>query len=425
MLTRTMHVLQHLIWRYPDHVITGLAWLCLAGVLASASTSILIKHYPKTRTMVRAGPPLALPLSLFCLFDWLLLCALPLLKLSFSQAIGLPLIASVMVRLCFFWVLSGVVLLAQLQKRQQEKRLPPRFLARWQKHRRTIQMHTRFNAIFFLAFNLSFSLVQLDAYVVEPLWVETTTLSLAFESLSPDAPPVRIAHVTDTHIERSSYREASTVARINALQPDIIVLSGDYLNTSYATDPIAANDFRAFVAQLKAPHGIYAVRGTVERTPEYMSWLVQGSELIWLENQAHTVNVRGQLVTLIGVACSHNRTQDAVRLDKAMLDVPEGTLTVLLYHSPDLIHEAAQHHVDLILGGHTHGGQLRLPFYGAIVTSSVYGKRYEAGMARQGDTLMYISRGLGFEGGVMPRARFLCRPEIVRVELKSPTPQGL
>jgi predicted MPP superfamily phosphohydrolase len=58
-----------------------------------------------------------------------------------------------------------------------------------------------------------------------------------------------------------------------------------------------------------------------------------------------------------------------------------------------------------------------LPFYGAIVTDSIYGKRYEAGLAQQADSWMYISRGLGFEGGGMPRARFLCRPEIVSIEL--------
>ena len=79
---------------------------------------------------------------------------------------------------------------------------------------------------------------------------------------------------------------------------------------------------------------------------------------------------------------------------------------------------------DLLLAGHTHGGQLCLPFYGAIVTSSSYGKRYESGLARKENTTMYISRGLGFEGGRMPRARFLCRPEIVSVDLKGPSPQA-
>jgi predicted MPP superfamily phosphohydrolase len=73
--------------------------------------------------------------------------------------------------------------------------------------------------------------------------------------------------------------------------------------------------------------------------------------------------------------------------------------------------------VDLYLAGHTHDGQIRLPLYGALVTSSVYGRRYASGLFREGDTTMYVSRGIGFEGGGLPRARFLCRPEVVSVDL--------
>ncbi|MBN1580977.1 MAG: metallophosphoesterase family protein [Anaerolineae bacterium] len=424
MLIRAAYFLHYLIWRQPDHLINGMAWLCLAGVLTSAGTSLLLKRLPKTRIVSREGLSLATTLLLFCLFDWVLLRALPLLKLSFSNAITLPLIASVVVRLCIFWGLTGAVLLTQWQKRGRAKQTNSRLLGFWHTHRHEIKIHAKFNVILFLAINLGFSLIQLDAYVVEPLLVETTVLTMAFDSLSPDAPPVRIVHVTDTHIERNSYREASTIAKINGLKPDIIVFTGDYLNTSYATDPTAADHFRQFVGQLKAPYGIFAVRGSIENTPHDMSWLVQGSDITWLENETHTVNVRGQLVTLIGIACSHDQVQDSARLDRTMRDVPAGTFKLLLYHSPDLIHAAAKHQIDLYLGGHTHGGQLRLPFYGAIVTSSVYGKRYEAGLARQENTQMYISRGLGFEGGGMPRARFLCRPEIVSVELQGATLQA-
>jgi predicted MPP superfamily phosphohydrolase len=443
MLTRAVYFVQYIMWNQPVQVINGIAWLCLASALASAGTSILIRRRPKTRALSAEGLPLALIFLLFCLLDWVLLRALPLLKLSFSNAIALPLIASVAVRLCIFWALMGAVLLTQWQKRSPERHSIPAFPvpgpkwhrviqiqeqlgARWQKRRRTVKIHPRLNAVLFLAINLSFSVVQVDAYVVEPLLVETTSLSLAFESLNPNAPPVRIVQLSDTHIERHSYREASTITKVNDLQPDIIVFTGDYLNTTYAGDPQAADHLREFVAQLKAPYGIYAVRGTVEGTPQYMSWLVEGSDMIWLENETHTVNVRGQLVTLIGVACSHDQARDGARLDQAMHSVPAKTLKLLLYHSPDLIDRAAEHRIDLYLGGHTHGGQLRLPLYGAIATASVYGKRYEAGLARKNDTWMYINRGLGFEGGGMPRARFLCRPEILSVELTGqqiPTPE--
>jgi predicted MPP superfamily phosphohydrolase len=272
--------------------------------------------------------------------------------------------------------------------------------------------------ILFLLINLVFTAVQVDAYVVEPLLVDRTDLSLTFDELDPSAPPVRIVHLTDTHIERNSYREASVVTKVNALEPDIIVLTGDYLNLSRLLDPVSAKHFREFVSQLRAPHGIYAVRGSVEPNMASMQWLVEGTSVTWLEQEAVTVDVRGQAVTLVGVACSHHPETDVARLDKAMAGVPSDAFTLLLYHSPDLIAKAAEHGVDLYLGGHTHGGQLRLPLYGAIVTGSIYLKQYEAGLYERGGTTMYISRGIGFEGGGMPRARFLCRPEVVNLTLK-------
>jgi predicted MPP superfamily phosphohydrolase len=406
MLAHARHLLLFLIWHQPGEVVAGAALLSIAGVLASAGTSALVGRRREARTLTMEGLPLTLAFLLFCLADWTLLWSLPYLRLSFSREIMLPLVASLIVRLLVFWALMGAAL-----------------LARWRGCRRGVAVHTRSAAILFLAVNLGFSAVQVDAYVIEPLLFETTELSLTFDDLDPAAPPVRVVHITDTHIERSSFREASVIRKVNALQPDIVVLTGDYLNLSNLSDPTSAAHFRQFVAQIEAPYGIYAVRGSVEPSLESMAWLVEGTEVVWLEQEAVTVDVRGQPVTLVGVACSHRQEWDTVRLAQAMADgdaggVPADAFTLLLYHSPDLIREAADHQVDLCLGGHTHGGQLCLPFYGAIVTSSIYGRQYASGLFEEGGTTMYISRGVGFEGGGMPRARFLCRPEIVSLELK-------
>jgi hypothetical protein len=348
-----------------------------------------------------AGLPPTLALLLFCLADWALLWALPRLRLSFASRIMPPLVASVTVRLLFFWGLLGAAL-----------------LARWRGRRRGVEVQPRSAVILFLAINLGFSAVQVHAYVVEPLLVETTELSLVFDDLDPAAPPVRVVHITDIHIERSSFREAIVIREVNALQPDIIVLTGDYLNLSNLSDPTSGAHFRRFVGQLQAPYGIYAARGSVEPTLESMAWLVEGTDVVWLEQEAVTVNVRGQPVTLVGVACSHKQALDAARLTRAMDGLPADAFTLLLFHSPDLIREAVKHQVDLYLGGHTHGGQLRLPFYGAIITNSIYSRRYASGLFEESGTTMVISRGLGFEGGGMPRARFLCRPEIVSIQLR-------
>jgi hypothetical protein len=100
-----------------------------------------------------------------------------------------------------------------------------------------------------------------------------------------------------------------------------------------------------------------------------------------------------------------------------MAAAPADAYTLLLYHTPDLIETASASSVDLYLAGHTHGGQIRLPFHGAVFTFSEYGKKYEMGEYIVGPTTLYVTRGLGMEGFNMPRARFLCPPEIVLVEL--------
>jgi len=73
--------------------------------------------------------------------------------------------------------------------------------------------------------------------------------------------------------------------------------------------------------------------------------------------------------------------------------------------------------VDLYCAGHTHGGQVALPFYGALVTFSKYGKRFETGLYRVGETRLYVSRGIGMEGGKIPRVRFCSRPEVTVIEI--------
>ncbi|MCA1553353.1 MAG: metallophosphoesterase, partial [Chloroflexi bacterium] len=93
--------------------------------------------------------------------------------------------------------------------------------------------------------------------------------------------------------------------------------------------------------------------------------------------------------------------------------------TILLYHSPDLAPQAAAlGTIDLQLAGHTHGGQVRLPFYGALLTSSLYGKQLEMGLYQLRDMLLYVSRGVGLEGMGAPRARFRCRPEVTLITLR-------
>jgi hypothetical protein len=104
------------------------------------------------------------------------------------------------------------------------------------------------------------------------------------------------------------------------------------------------------------------------------------------------------------------------------LRASEGRLRIVAYHTPDLVEDLAPLGPDLYLAGHTHGGQVRVPLYGAVVTMSELGKRYEMGRYTVGSTALYVNRGVGMEGGLAPRVRFLCRPEIAVIDLVGSKP---
>ena len=145
-----------------------------------------------------------------------------------------------------------------------------------------------------------------------------------------------------------------------------------------------------------------------------------------LEGFSHIRCLHGERVSLrrnglrfdvVGVGCTHKPFLDAPKLLSALGGLPPECFTILLYHSPDLAPEASAAGVDLMLCGHTHGGQVRIPGLGAVYASSLYGKRFEVGRYLVDRMILYVSRGIGMEGMGAPRVRFLCPPEITLWEI--------
>jgi hypothetical protein len=178
------------------------------------------------------------------------------------------------------------------------------------------------------------------------------------------------------------------------------------------------DDLRALLAQFHAPCGIYAIWGTIEvDLPELLRPVLQDLGIVVLQDKAVEVPVGDASLWLMGPTCSRDLVADGAMLRHLLADAPPDACTLLLYHTPDLMPQASALGVDLYLAGHTHGGQWRLPGFGAILTSSHYWKRYESGHYREDNTRLYVSRGLGLEGFGTPRARFFCPPEVVEVVL--------
>jgi predicted MPP superfamily phosphohydrolase len=244
----------------------------------------------------------------------------------------------------------------------------------------------------------------------ESHWVEVTHIRIPTAKMAPGSPPIRILHLTDTHCDRWGPNEARLLDIVREEKPDLIAFTGDAVNNP--GEGVAA--FRRLAGALKAPYGCYAVSGNWE------VWFWDGLDLFQrtafeeLSGTQRVLDIRGNKVAISGVAYDSPYAE-------ALAAMPRDAFRILLYHTPDLVREPEIQAADLYLAGHTHGGQVCLPLYGAIVTMSKYGKAYESGLYREGACRLYVCRGLGMEGGIAPRVRFCCRPEVAVLEL---VPEG-
>ncbi len=261
------------------------------------------------------------------------------------------------------------------------------------------------------------TLIVIYAFWIEPFRLQVTHQVLSTPKFTASR-PLRLLHLGDLHIERLTPRETRLNALIDSLKPDIILFSGDILNLSYLNDPTAWQAARQLIGHWQAPLGVFFVSGSpAVDLPEILPDLLKDLPLTWLQDSKTAVKYAEDVFEVIGISCSHRPHQDAPRL-AALINEPSNHLRILLYHSPDLAPAASRLGVDLQLSGHTHGGQVRLPFLGAVFTGSLYGKAFEAGRYRLNKMVLYITRGLGLEGAAAPRLRFLCPPEIILWEIK-------
>lgn len=265
------------------------------------------------------------------------------------------------------------------------------------------------------------SLLLVYATGTEPFKLSLTTLSVSTDRLSPDSEPIRLLHISDLHVEYLTKREARVLEIVKEAQPDLIVISGDYVNLSNNRDPKTLAQVHELLSQLSAPYGVYAVLGTpLVDLAETVVPLFDDLPIVLMRGEWQKVGVgNGRFLTIIGMDCTHNLPLDRDRLTNLVKTAPNDAPQLFLFHSPEIMPEAAEHGIDLYLCGHTHGGQVRLPLIGPLLTSSQLGRRFVMGHYQIGSTHLYISRGIGLEGLSAPRLRFLCPPEMTLVTIKA------
>jgi len=258
---------------------------------------------------------------------------------------------------------------------------------------------------FFLGGIILGALFFVDIYWVEPNWIEVTTVEIHDLPLARSLKGLKIVQISDIHVNHGlGKREKEMVRMVNELHPDLILLTGDYFDSFDQVAPIVE-----LFKELKARIGIWGVPGNTDYISiddsNKTARLLQASGVRILVNEAARIKTDRGYFWLIGV---DENVYHHDRLSSALMGVPRNEPRVLLAHSPTIFDQAVREEINLVLAGHTHGGQVGVPF---LIELSKYANRttYMRGLFEKGKTKLYVNRGIGMK--TLP-IRFLCRPEI-------------
>lgn len=239
--------------------------------------------------------------------------------------------------------------------------------------------------------------------VLQHIRFEFDTLPEAFHGF-------KMLHLTDLHADSRPDFANRISDRLRNLTVDLCVLTGDYRYGIAGTCQKVYPSMERILAGLNTRHGFVGILGNhdqSEMVPEFERMGVQ-----MLVNESLKLRQGEHSLWLIGVDDPHYYGCDD--LPGALLDVPQDAFKILLVHTPEIYEEAHRNGVHLYLCGHTHGGQVCLPFIGPVITHTNCPRKYVRGAWQYGNVKGYTSPGVGFSG---TPARFLCPPELVLIEL--------
>lgn len=258
------------------------------------------------------------------------------------------------------------------------------------------------------------------ASFIEPklLTVERTRVPISAQRDGHDA--LRIAVLSDIQCLHVGEHERAAVARALEFDPHLILLPGDLTQVgAWRIDEVAA-EIRELLAPLHAPLGVYFVLGNVDQHGR-VGELFAGTQVQLLDNQVVEMAFGDRRVMLGGVDLQFSSPAAKAALSAFDSPADPGEIRILTAHRPDVAYAldpAAR--VDLIVCGHTHGGQVVLPFFGPPFVLSAVPRSVGAGGLHQVEgRSLYVSRGIGMERGPAPPMRLMCRPEVSWLTLES------
>jgi predicted MPP superfamily phosphohydrolase len=255
--------------------------------------------------------------------------------------------------------------------------------------------------------------IALWGVVVRRRWVRTRELEVMIPGLPPAFDGYRVAQLSDLHLGGlTPPRWGEAWARLaNAAAPDLVAITGDLVSSG--TD--FHHDIARVIGRLRATDGVYVSMGNHDYfgDGEPLVTLLRQNGAVVLRNEGRTVTRQGARLFVAGVDDTWTKRAD---LRRTLADRHPEVCTLLLAHDPDLFPLAARHGVSLVLSGHTHGGQIALPFFPELIGLGKLAHRFHLGLYREGDSSLYVHPGLGTTG---PPIRVGVAPEIAILTLRA------
>ena len=257
--------------------------------------------------------------------------------------------------------------------------------------------------------------------------LQITTYSLLDENIPKEFDNYKIVQISDVHNTKSKKLITDLVEAVKEQQPNIIVLTGDLIDASRTDIQAAVN----LVEQLQTIAQVYFVSGNHEASIENYSELkkqLKEKQVVVLDNKAETLQIGDETIQLIGLD-DPSMVYDPYVPEKSILlghlenmNYDNNQYCILLSHRPELYDTYIEMGMNLVLSGHAHGGQIRIPFLGGVIAPNQrLFPKYTSGMFQTGKTTMVVSRGIG--NSILP-FRINNRPELIVVELKQSSPKA-
>lgn len=269
--------------------------------------------------------------------------------------------------------------------------------------------------LLYIVFALFIVLLVWYSFVFEPYNLKVERLTIELKNLPQSFKGVKIIHISDIHTKRFGRKEKAVLTIIKQLNFDYLVLTGDIIDrkTKYLAQcrPFWQELGKQYQGKIFAIFGNHLHGNIFINVHEFKDFL-QRCNIKTLINKNIKLKKGNEHIYVVGVDDPHTKHHN---LKRALKGIENNTVKILLAHSSEIMQDLSEGKVDLILSGHTHGGQVKFPFIRPFWNPTIYRGKYNRGLFKIKDYFLYVNRGIGTD--ILP-IRFNSSPEITLITLK-------